>query len=375
MMCFAVRHAIEKELVESLFFNLSMAQLVNNKILQKHTKDVVKMHQSHLEAMDEIHESHLLLRNSSMHILDSATNLGIKMDLSSKNMQRIVSYIESIEDKHDSIMKQVSDIKNESEAVSVNVYSANQNLSKFLKNINKQLSFMSTEVYKIREMQTNARNSMEEMIKLANESRNSSLQQYLATKKVSNTLNSSFLKLRNEWMNMATEQIKLIKNTSQQSKLLIESQMQHIKKVSVYLHRIESKHENVSQNMHSLHERMKYNGEIANDRFLHLQKSMQEFQKSLKSANQGMGIIVKIFDMLFAKNSLLVLGIVGVIAFLPKWIIFGIFFFIYSIKENSFSIIIPSVFIMIVFVVWKMKRKISKIPDLTFVVKRNDKSQ
>ncbi|KAI9164539.1 hypothetical protein H9P43_008398 [Blastocladiella emersonii ATCC 22665] len=53
-MCYAVRHAIERELVEALFYNLTLTQLVNNNLLHAHTRDVAEMHVRELAALANV---------------------------------------------------------------------------------------------------------------------------------------------------------------------------------------------------------------------------------------------------------------------------------------------------------------------------------
>ncbi|ORZ39256.1 Tht1-like nuclear fusion protein-domain-containing protein, partial [Catenaria anguillulae PL171] len=102
-MCYAVRHQIERELVESLFYNLTLAQLVNTNLLQQHAQDMSALHAQELATLASVSKAQDDLKSHATELGKWAAGMVKDVGGMSEEMGKVARSVNEI----DRVQKQV----------------------------------------------------------------------------------------------------------------------------------------------------------------------------------------------------------------------------------------------------------------------------
>ncbi|KAI9223385.1 hypothetical protein BC828DRAFT_376039 [Blastocladiella britannica] len=85
-MCYAVRHQIEREMVEALFYNLTLAQLVNSNSLNQHAMEMANLHEREMHAVETVVNSQAQLRAQTVELAETLHRLSTNISSSGQNV-------------------------------------------------------------------------------------------------------------------------------------------------------------------------------------------------------------------------------------------------------------------------------------------------
>ncbi|KAJ1517679.1 hypothetical protein HMI54_004674 [Coelomomyces lativittatus] len=174
-MCFAVRNQIERELIENLFYNLTLTQLMNNNMLKQHSLDLFELHAKEMEAWKTLHQEQRILNNHTTLLLSTTSKLDMGMQSTLHNLTQAMEMIQNLEMIQTKVKLQMQTWKEETQLwinetklhttnTSVALISVKQSMLSFLNQIAELMMVQNKAQSGIEELNSAIQNSKEKMI-------------------------------------------------------------------------------------------------------------------------------------------------------------------------------------------------------------------
>jgi hypothetical protein len=96
-MCFAVRQPLEREQMQQLFRNLTVAQLLNTRMLQQHSADILRMHTEQATLLAELREGQEALQKVTKDAAIQAKNLNERLERAGTRLEGVQGAVTRLE--------------------------------------------------------------------------------------------------------------------------------------------------------------------------------------------------------------------------------------------------------------------------------------
>ncbi|KAJ3364819.1 hypothetical protein GGF32_000996 [Allomyces javanicus] len=297
-MCYAVRHHIERELVEALFYNLTLTQLVNNNMLKQHTADVVQLHTQEMAAWRQLHDQQSTIASQTDQIVGWTRDLSTNVTHLAGDLAAARTVVDGIERAQEEVKARFDAWRDESATWMAHVQRETRAAQAALTTVTTDLDTVRSKVADVSAVQVEARDAVVQLVNWIDLFKQVAENQTTVLVKSFETLNQLAESHHERWRRFADQQFAWVTAVHEQTTELVTVQHGALQRMTDEFRAMETMQAQVHHQVQDMATAVAAQREQEQERIEQMAGSLDKLHQSVEATSKHVGFVVDLAGLL-----------------------------------------------------------------------------
>ncbi|KNE58119.1 hypothetical protein AMAG_04937 [Allomyces macrogynus ATCC 38327] len=297
-MCYAVRHHIERELVESLFYNLTLTQLVNNNMLKQHTADVVQLHMQEMAAWRQLHDQQSTIASQTDQIVGWTRDLSSNVTHLAGDLAAARNVVDGIERAQEEVKARFDAWRDESAAWMAHVQRETRAAQTALTTVTTDLDTVRSKVADVSAGQVEARDAVVQLVHWIDMFKQVAENQTTVLVQSFETLNQLSESHHERWRRFTDQQFAWVTAVHEQTTALVTEQHVALQRMTDEFRAMEAMQAQVHTQVQEMATAVATQREQEQERIEQMAGSLDKLHQSVEATSKHVGFVVDLAGLL-----------------------------------------------------------------------------
>ncbi|KNE59315.1 hypothetical protein AMAG_03617 [Allomyces macrogynus ATCC 38327] len=290
-MCYAVRHHIERDLVEALFYNLTLTQLVSNNMLKQHTADVVQLHMQEMAAWGQLHDQQSTIASQTDQIVGWTRDLSSNVTHLAGDLAAARNVVDGIERAQEEVNARFDAWRDESAAWMAHVQRETRAAQAALTTVTTDLDTVRSRVADVSAVQVEARDAVVQLVHWVDLFKQVAENQTTVLVQSFETLNQLAGSHHERWRRFADQQFAWVTAVHEQTTALVTEQHGALQRMTDEFWTMEAMQAQVHHQVQDMATAVAAQREQEQERIEQMAGSLDKLHQSVEATSKTSGLL------------------------------------------------------------------------------------